>query len=178
MARKKKGLPFVVQPRLQPIIELIGTPESGQIEIARKGYLTVAEKTIVQTAMKDGNGLTKSYMIARDIASAEGLKVDQIFADLAADVQPAYMNKYGSELAEILALTMDHEEKMKLIVSTALLICRVDPEWTATDSVELHPDLQTALFELYKDEERKSTEALEAAAEEADKSQEGAEGKD
>ena len=47
---KKKGLPFVVQPRLAPVIEQVGNEESGIFEIERRGYLTVAEKAMVQQA--------------------------------------------------------------------------------------------------------------------------------
>jgi hypothetical protein len=31
-------LPFVVEPRLKPIIEEIGSEESGKIQIERRGY--------------------------------------------------------------------------------------------------------------------------------------------
>ena len=175
---KKKGLPFVVQPRLKPIVETIGTEFSGQIEIVRKGYLTVAEKAIVQSAMKEHNGITQSYIIAREIAQAEGIKPETVFEDLSTDPQPEYLNKYAEQLQQILALTREHEERVKLVAATALILCRVNAEWTANDTVELHPDLQEALYALYKDEERKSVKALEDAAVEADKAQEGAQGKD
>ena len=70
MARKKKGLPFIVQPRLKPIIEIVGTEESGQIEIERKGYLTVSEKAIVQASMKSDDSLATTMRVAAKIAQA------------------------------------------------------------------------------------------------------------
>ena len=55
---------------------------------------------------------------------------------------------------------------------------RVEPDWDPSDTVGLHPDLQAELYKLYTDEDRKCVEALEAAAKEIDKSQEGSEGKE
>jgi hypothetical protein len=52
MAKKKAvRLPFVVAPRLEPIVETVGTDESGKIEIIRRGHLTVAEKAFISAAL-------------------------------------------------------------------------------------------------------------------------------
>ena len=166
MARKAKGLPFVVQPRLKPIVEIIGSELSGQIEIQRKGYLTVAEKTIVQNAMQQSPHMKDAFKGAQSIANAERLSVAQVFSDLSAEPHPEYLHKYSGELAEILQAMNNHEEKLRLIAATTLIITRVNPDWNPEDTVELHPDLQSALYELYTDEERKSVDALEDASKE------------
>ena len=82
MARKKKGLPFVVQPRLEPIMERVGTEESGIIEIKRQGYLSVAEKTMVEQATSDMSDSADLIDVVREIASAEGRTVSEIFEEL------------------------------------------------------------------------------------------------
>ena len=60
---KKKGLPFVVQPKYEPILERVGTDESGIIEIERRKYLTVQEKAIVQGAMEGDTTMTDMFML-------------------------------------------------------------------------------------------------------------------
>ena len=165
MARKNKGLPFVVQPRLKPIVEIVGSEYSGQIEIERKGYLTVAEKTIIQNAMKQSPFMKEAFIKAREIAVAEGINVQQVFNDLSEDPQPAYLSKYTEIMTEILASMMGHEEKLRLIAATTLIITRVNPDWDPEATVSLHPDLQKALYDLYSDEEKRSIEALENAQE-------------
>lgn len=178
MARKKKGLPFIVQPRLKPIIEVVGTEDSGQIEIERKGYLTVSEKAIVQASMKNDESLAATMRIAAKIAQAEGIASADIFTDMGKDPRPEYLEKYESELLEMFAAMVQQEERMKLVAVTALILTRINPEWEATDTVELHPDLQDAIFKLYQDEEKRSIEALEDAAKEKGVEKKGTEGKD
>jgi len=178
MARKNKGLPFVVQPRLKPVTELVGSEYSGQIEIERRGYLTVAEKTIIQNAMSQSPYMKEALKNVREIAIAEGINAQQVFSDLSADPQPAYLAKHVELVTEILASMLGHEEKLRLIAATTLIITRVNPDWDPEATVSLHPDLQKALYELYVDEEKRSVDALEEAAQEAGKPVPGASGKD
>jgi len=71
-------LPFVVQPRLKPIIETVGTEESGKIEIERRGFLSVAEKSMCQGMLQDSKGVNAVQAIARRIAN--GLAIDLVEA--------------------------------------------------------------------------------------------------
>lgn len=178
MARKNKGLPFVVQPRLKPITERLGSEVSGVIEIERRGYLTVAEKAIVQNAMGESSYLTEAYMIAKSIGAKEGIAAQRVFDDLSKEDQPEYMDKYRSELSQVMAAMIAHEEKLRLVAASTLIMTRVEPEWDPSDTVGLHPDLQAALYQLYNEEDKKSIEALEEAANSVDKGQDGAEGKE
>jgi hypothetical protein len=178
MAKKKKGLPFVVQPRLKPIIERLGTEESGIIEIERKGYLTVSEKAVVQGAMGENNMLTDAYIAARGISQRHDVSVAQVFEDISSEVQPGYLDGEDKEVSRILSAMIAHEEKLRLVASTAMIMSRVAPDWDPSDTVGIHPDLQAELYKLYTDEDRKCVEALEVAAKEIDKSQEGSEGKE
>ena len=67
---------------------------------------------------------------------------------------------------------MEFQEKLTIIQATALLICRIDSEWTVEETMELHPDILSGLAALYVDEDNQSVEALEAAS-----SSEASEGK-
>lgn len=179
MASKKKGLPFVVQPRLRPIVERVGTEESGVIEIERKGYLTVAEKAIVQGGMSGADSMSKAMLKVQALAAEVGVKPSQIFEDMGSGELPDYLQGRDVDLVEIMGYMKDHDDRMRVVASTALLITRVDPDWDPADTSDLHPDIQDGLFNLYSDEEKKSIEALEAALEEDSKAQgDGGEGKE
>ena len=90
MARKKKALPFVVQPRRQPIVEQIGTEDSGVIAIERRGYLNVAEKSLVQYAMEDDNSLADMYALSGRIAREVELPLQQVLEEITQQPLPAH----------------------------------------------------------------------------------------
>ncbi len=173
MARKK-GLPFVVQPRLKPIVEQVGTEESGIIEVERRGYLTVAEKAIAQQATQGDESVRSMYALGSRIARGTGVQQYQVMKDMIEQPRPDYMSDYDDEILECMVEMMAYQERVNIVQATALLICRVDQAWTIEQSMELHPDLVTALALLYNEEDSRSIEALEQAA--GDKA-EGAEGK-
>ena len=177
LGKHKKGLPFVVQPKYAPIVEQVGSEESGIIEIERRGYLTVQEKAIMQGAMEGDTTLTDLFMLCRQIAQEEGLEAEQVFNDMTAPEQPEYFNKYAERLSAAMTKLSDYNQKQRMVAATALLITRIDSEWSAADTVALHPDLIDSLFALYSEEEKKSTEALQEATKEASVKKEGKSGK-
>ena len=164
---KKRGLPFVVQPKYEPILEWVGTDESGIIEIERKGYLTVQEKAIVQGAMEGDTTMTDMFMLCRDIAQKEGLKPDRVFSDMTAPVQPEYFPKYADRISACMARLTEYQDRQRMIAATAMLICRVDKDWSAEDTIALHPDLLDALYVLYMEEDQKSVAAFQESTEKA-----------
>jgi len=177
LGRKKKGLPFVVQPKYSPVVERIGTEESGIIEIERRGYLTVQEKAIMQGAMEGDTTLTDLFMLCREIAQKEGLEAEEVFNDMMAPSQPEYFEKYSQQISAAITKLGDYNQRQRMVAATALLITRIDPYWSAADTVALHPDLIDSLFTLYSEEEKKSTEALQEATKEASVKKEGKSGK-
>lgn len=170
---KKKGLPFVVQPRLQPIVEQVGTEESGIIEIERRGYLSVAEKAIAQQAVQGDDSVRKMYALGGRIARDSGIQQLDVMQDLMKPTRPAYMEAFEDEILEAMIEMMAYQERVDIVQATALIICRVDEGWTVEQSMDLHPDLVKLLSKLYTEEDQRSTEALEAAVQQ----DAGAEGK-
>ena len=164
MARKK-GLPFVVQPRLKPIKEQIGTEESGIIEIERKGYLTVAEKAIVQGASTGDASLRQMYSLAGRIAREVGRQQGEVAQDVIKSPLPEYLEPWNEEIAECLMSMVEFQERSSIIQATALIMCRIDTSWTIEQTMDLHPDLLTELALLYVDEDNKSLDALEKGSE-------------
>ncbi len=160
---KKKGLPFVVQPRLAPVIEQVGTEESGIFEIERRGYLTVAEKAMVQQATQGDESVRVMYALGGRIARETGKQQMKVMSDLMQQEREAYLDAYSDEIMENMLAMISYQERVNIVQATTLIICRIDSGWTVDQSMELHPDLIAALTALYNDEDRRSTEALEAA---------------
>lgn len=162
MAGKKKGLPFVVQPRLEPIIETIGTDESGKFEIMRRGYLTVAEKSIVDQATSDLGDQGELLAAVKYIAKAEKKTVTEIFALLQSPEGSTLLEEYTEQIAAASSSVRAQEDKVRIIAATALLMCRVDTSWSVEQSMELHPDILLGLYNLYLEEDARSLAAFES----------------
>lgn len=164
MARKKKGLPFVVQPRYEPIVERIGSTDSGIIEIQRRGYLTVAEKAMVQGGVGGDDVMCNLVKLAGKIQREVGKPQQEVISDLTKEPRPDYLQPWEEEIAEILMQMLAFQERNAIIQATALYVSRIDAEWTVEDTMELHPDMLNGLVSLYAEEERRSVAALEDAA--------------
>ena len=175
MARKKKGLPFVVQPRLEPIVERLGTEESGVIEIERRGYLTVAEKSITQGGLQGDASVRKMYSLAGRIARETSRQQSEVASDLIQGDRPEYLDPWDEEIGDCLVEMMAFQERVSIIQATALIMCRIDASWTVDQTMELNPDLVTELALFYTEEDAKTIDALEAAA--AEKGKGAVEGK-
>lgn len=169
MARKNKGLPFVVQPRLEPIIERVGTEDSGVIEIRRQGYLSVAEKSMVDQASADLSDQDELIGAVKQIAAAEGLTISKVF-DMLQDSEDSapLLEKYAAEIAMASSSGQTQVRKVKIIAATALIMSRIDTDWTVEETMELHPDLLEGLYSLYQDEDMRSLAAFEAGSEKKD----------
>jgi hypothetical protein len=177
MSKKKKvTLPFVVAPRREPITEILGTEESGQIEIHRKGYLTVAEKTFIQQATNGDSSVGLVHKLAAKVGKKRHIEASEALQVLSqGDFSDPILEGFEEEVSEIYALMGSYEERRQIIASTCLLFFRVSQEWTIEDTMDLHPDLVADLYELFLDEDRKAVEAFEKteAIEEEEENTEG-----
>lgn len=171
-------LPFVVAPRLQPVKELVGSENSGKIEIDRRGYLTVAEKNFTQGALAGDDSISAMHALASKIARKDKKEQSQVIADFVNNNAP-YLEKYTEEVSSVLVGMLAYQEKYKIVAATALLISRIDASWTVEDTIELHPDLLDGLTALYEEEDRKCIDKLliESGRNDAEKVEE-AEGKE
>ena len=163
-------LPFVVQPRRQPITVRIGTEESGIMEVMRKGYLTTGEKAFMQSAIGSDETTVKIVSISRKIANDLNVPLDTAYADVVAilggksavddrlkDIEVRYMDDFS----DLLTLLTGMQTKEKLIAALCMLKYRVNSDLDINDVLTLHPDLIVGLSDLYDMEERKSIEGLE-----------------
>lgn len=155
-----RKLPFVVQPRLEFKKEILGTDESGKIEVERRGYLTVGEKALTQQATKGFKSTVELSHLVEEIAKETGRDRKDVFADLTAVPAPDYLGDWTSELTECFQTIGIENAKRRMIYATAILISRVDPDWVVDDTMQLNSDLVEALADFYEKEERPAVEEL------------------
>jgi len=162
MARKKVKLPFVVAPRREPILETLGTDESGKIQIPRKGYLTVAEKSFIQQASASDETVGGLNRLAGRIARDKGVQQQDVINELGTgNFSSEMLEGYEKDIDEIVSLMANFEYRRKVVAASCLLYFRVSEELTIADTMNLHPDLVDAIYDLFKDEDAKSIEAFE-----------------
>lgn len=159
-------LPFVVAPKVNSRIETLGSEISGKIEVERKGFLTVGEKsfmanvnsqdTVLQSVMKLSRSVSTHYKLGQQDAYQQ-----VVFAVTEPEKcsHPVY-DEFGDEIAELASLMMSMEQKKQLMMAFCMLLYRVNSDITMDDIIGLHEDLIEALVQLFMDEEAKSLERL------------------
>lgn len=166
MARKTRTLPFVVQPRLKPVIETIGTKESGTIQIERRGFLSVAEKAWAQAFESEDSSQAALFRVAAQIGSDLSIDPSEVFNMITSTGgQDPRLAPYSADLLSAIQAVNAAQERKKFVMATCLISSRVDPKWEVEDTMTLHPDILDGLAELFVEEESKSVEALQAAQE-------------
>ena len=168
-----RKLPFVVQPRVKFTEETLGSEDSGQIKVERRGYVTVGEKALTQEAMKGSHAVPELYAFMRNVAEDSNKEPAQVLADLSTVPIPDYLLVWEDEAAALLEAVQMESSRRQMVHATAILISRVDSQWTIEDTMKLHPDLVSALSEFYAKEEKGAEDILEEAADNT-----GAEGKE
>lgn len=167
MTKKKVKLPFVVAPRRKPILETIGSEESGKFEIERKGYLTVAEKTFIQQASASDETVGRLNRLAGRIAKEKGTQPQEVISALGAgDFAADCLAGYEADIDDIITVMSTFEQRRKIVAASCLLYFRISQDWTIEDTLGLHPDVVDALYGLFTEEDTNSVEAFEKIQEE------------
>lgn len=164
-------LPFVVQPRRQPIIELIGSDDSGKIEIERRGYLTSGEKSFVQQVQQYDGGTGEIVTLSRRVARKYGLSMDKSYGLILGiisgeqgtntELDQQVETDFAEELTAIVRGLSATQVREDLVMAACMLKYRVDPNFDIADISDIHPDLIGGLAALYRDEDRRSLEAFQ-----------------
>ena len=175
MARKAKAkLPFLVEPKRQPIMEKLGNEETGVIELPRRGYLTVAEKAFVQQGTTGDSTVLQMQRLASKVAKKAGKQMSEVVGMMSdGDFDEEVFGGFETELEAVLAGMSSMQARQKMIAVTGLLLFRASDEWTIDDTVSLHPDLVDEVYMLYLEEDKRSLEAFESVASTAAKAPEG-----
>lgn len=159
-------LPFVVAPKVNSRIETLGSEISGKIEVERKGFLTVGEKSFMANVNSQDNVLQMVMKLSRAVASKYELGQQDAYQQVVLAVTepdkcsyPVY-DEFTEEIAELATLMMVTEQKKQLMKAYCMLLYRVNEDIEMNDVIDLHEDIVDALSRLYEDEEAKSVERL------------------
>lgn len=164
MARKTRTLPFVVQPRLAPVIETIGNEYSGTIQIERRGYLSVAEKAWTQAFDQSDDSQARLFSVAAKIGSKLSMDPREVFELIqTTGGQDSRLAEFSGELMDAIQSVNSSQERKGFVMATCLIQSRIDPKWEVEDTMGLHPDIVKDLSTLFEEEEAKSIDALLAA---------------
>ena len=161
-----KNFPFVVQPRLKPIIERVGSEEAGYVEICRQGYLSVGEKAGMSQIMANYDVTQDVIALARQVGTDRKIDLQAAYElvseTMTRNLHPDISEKYGAEIAALMNRLTQQQIWSDLAKAFVLLMYRVDDaaQMSMDDVAEMHPDIIEGLVELYDDEEKKSVERL------------------
>jgi hypothetical protein len=164
------SFPFVVQPRLKPIIEKIGSEEAGYIECKRQGYLTVGEKAGVKQVVSAYDATSDVLGLSKRVAGSYKIDLQEAYEIVASAVtgqveDPRVMEvseTYQEEIGSLMSKMTQSAVFSELAKAFVLILYRVEgaSEITMDNVSELHPDLLVGLAALYDEEESKTTERL------------------
>jgi len=170
-------LPFVVQPRRQPILERIGTEESGMIEVERRGYLTAGEKSFVQQVQQFDNGTTEIVTVSRRVARKYGLGMDKAYNMVLAiisniktendEIASEIEKEFAEDLTNVVKGLSAGQVREDLVFAACLLKYRVDSEFEIGEIGGIHPDIISDLATLYRQEDSRAIEAFKEEKEES-----------
>lgn len=166
-------LPFVIEPRLAPRIERIGSQDSGIIEIERRGYLTSGEKNFVQQVTQSDKGTLELIELARLISKDLNQPLETAYNLLIAaimgegtdssdnnEIITKIQQGYGSQIQEVVKQVTIAKSREELVMAACLITHRINREFEIQDIMEVHPDIISDLAQLYRDEEAKSIARL------------------
>ena len=162
-------LPFVIAPRMKSRLVRLGNEELGVIEIEKRGYLSVAEKSFVDSVMQGSDGVSNMVRLASKVARERKISVEkayniivEIISGKTSDsVSTKVGNDYGDEISDIQSQMIDSMQRKSIACTTVLIQSRIDSEWTVEDTMQLQPELLVEFANLYDEEERKITDTEE-----------------
>lgn len=174
-------LPFVVAPKLQSKIVKIGNEEVGVVEIEKRGYLSVAEKSFVDSVMQSSDGVAGLVRIASVIGRKRKISTEKAYTLLIGvidgsgkpSINAEISEEYGEEIAKIQSQMADSLQRKAIAATTILIQTRINADWTIEDTMELRLELLGEFAAFYDSEEAgispdsedKDKDPLEEAAE-------------
>lgn len=159
-------LPFVLAPRRTPVKVLIGSEESGKIEIERRGYITGGEKAFMGQALSNDTSMNSVLTLTRKISKETGIDLETAYQYLIAaitgesakvkskKVYDEVCEKYADELTEVLQAMADVNQREVILKATCMVMYRIESSATINDVMELHEDIIHGLAKFYDEEER------------------------
>lgn len=173
------NLPFVVAPKTQKKKVKLGNEEVGIIEIEKRGYLSVAEKSFVDAVTQGADGVSNIVKLANRIARSKKITVEKAYNlvvkvlsnEINDELSEDIANEYGDDISSIQTQMVDSMSRKAIAATTILVQSRINPEWQIDDTMTLPPELLRFFVDFYDSEEQK----IEYKEEEKDELEEAAE---
>lgn len=159
-------LPFVVAPKAKFKKVKIGTEELGIVEIEKRGYLSVAEKSFVDAVMQGTDGVTSIVRLANRVGRVKKITVEKAYNIIVqvlsqtstSGIATEIADEFGDEISDIQTQMIDSLQRKSIAATTVLIQSRIDSDWTVDDTMTLHPDLLQHFVDFYDQEELKTEE--------------------
>lgn len=168
-------LPFVVAPKSITKLVRLGNEEIGVVEIEQRGFLSVGEKSFVDTIIQGSDGMTGIVKLAQKIGREKKLEVETVFNGIVQSftgennlLGEDILRQYGEQISELGAQMLESVQRKALACTTVLIQYRINSEWTIEDTMELHPDLLQEFVELYDKEDRRESPEAEVETDASD----------
>lgn len=172
-------LPFVVAPKVQKKNVRLGNEELGIIEIEKRNYLSVAEKSFVDAVTQSGDGVASIVKLANKASRIKKITVEKAYTliiqimsgQVDGKVSEELANEFSDEISTIQTQMVESMSRKAIAATTILIQSRINPEWQIEDTMTLQPELLQIFADFYDSEEQKT----EYKGEEKDELEEAAE---
>lgn len=161
-------LPFAIEPRLKPVVEIIGNEDIGAFKIERRGYLTAAEKNFFQQIVSRDSSTSELIGVARKAARKFNLELSIAYESVMAvlggainsEVEEKIEEEFSDELSSVLINLTNARVREQFAMAACILVHRVSNEFNLSEIGELNPVLIEELAKFYQEEDEKSIEKL------------------
>ena len=156
-------LPFVVAPRINPEVIQVGNENCGILSVERKGYVTAGEKSFVSNNLEE-QVTSKVLDLCRKISAEYKIDMEEAYSSIvnlltgvdAGSVGKRIEKAYSESLSDIFQCMTEEQERRKLVQAFAIILYRIDSEFTVDALLELSPELIEALSDHYAAEETRT----------------------
>lgn len=156
-----KALPFLVQPKRKFEPYRLGNEEIGFLEIERRGYLSVSEKSFVDSVVQGSDGTSALLKLASRVSGRYQVPVEKAYTALLAavgqgeqsELSRSIQDDFSDEITEALSGLSDTAYKRSIACATILIQSRIDRDWTVEDTLTLDPVLVEEFVTFYDKED-------------------------
>lgn len=159
------ALSLTVAPKNPAKVIMLGTDESGKLEITKKGYITVGEQAFMAQAETTDESVGLVMGLARKVAKQHKTDLMTAYESVTAAItgresKIKLNDRFMEECNQVTSALVAAEARKNVMKAWCLLLYRVDSDVEVSEVMELHPDLLQALVTLYEEEEAGSLEGL------------------
>lgn len=155
-------LPFVVAPKAKSKIIQLGNENVGIIEIEKRGYLTVAEKSFVDAVMQGSDAIAGIVKLANKVSRKKKIQVEKAYNIILEIISGGQIegpaagisDEYADEIAVIQAEMVDSIQRKAIAATTVLVQSRINSEWQIEDTLNLQPELISIFADFYDQEDQ------------------------